>query len=102
LGVAAATAGRDLPQRIYLLAAGPLRAIPFDALRLDGHYLAEHRGQPCLARSLNVDSHPGTVTATACRGGNPQNQLDPFRFEIRRSAEIGAVTDRFVGPACTW
>jgi CHAT domain-containing protein len=94
--------GRDLPQRIYLLAAGPLRAIPFDALRLDGRYLAERHLVVSLASLRSLDRRqPSLGDGYRDRvfvAGNPQNQLDPFRFEIRRSAEIGAVTDRFVGP----
>jgi CHAT domain-containing protein len=94
--------GRDLPAHIYLLPSGPLRGIPFDALRLDGRYLAEQhllvnlgslgsleRRQPSLS-----DGYRDRVFVA----GNPQNQRDPFRFEISRSPEIDAVTDRFVGP----
>jgi CHAT domain-containing protein len=94
--------GRDLPPRIYLLPAGPLRAIPFDALRLDGRYLAE---QHLLVNLASLDAlerrRPllrGGYRDRVFVAGNPQNQRDPFRFEVNRSPEIGAVTDRFVGP----
>jgi CHAT domain-containing protein len=94
--------GRDLPPRIYLLSAGLLRGVPFDALRLDGRYLAEQHVVVNLASLRALDRRQPRVgdgyRERVFVAGNPQNQLDPFRFEISRSPEIGAVTDRFVGP----
>jgi CHAT domain-containing protein len=94
--------GRDLPPRIYLLAAGPLRAIPFDALRLDGRFLAEQHQLVNLASLGSLERRrPSLGDGYRDRvflAGNPQNQRDPFRFEISRSPEIDAVTNRFVGP----
>jgi CHAT domain-containing protein len=94
--------GRELPPRIYLLPAGPLRAIPFDALRLDGRYLAEQHLLVNLASLGALErrrpSLRGGYRDRVFVAGNPQNQRDPFRFEISLSPEIGAVTDRFVGP----
>ncbi|RPH95581.1 MAG: CHAT domain-containing protein, partial [Lysobacterales bacterium] len=94
--------GRELPPRIYLLPAGPLRAIPFDALRLDGRYLAEQHLLVNLASLGALERRRPSLRAgyrdRVFVAGNPQNQRDPFRFEISLSPEIGAVTDRFVGP----
>ena len=94
--------GRELPARIYLLPAGPLRAIPFDALRLDGRYLAEQHLLVNLTSLGALERRRPTLRGgfrdRVFVAGNPQNQRDPFRFEISRSPEIGAVTDRFVGP----
>jgi CHAT domain-containing protein len=94
--------GRDLPPRIYLLASGPLRAIPFDTLRLDGRFLAEQHLLVNLASLGSLERRrPSLGDGYRDRvfvAGNPQNQRDPFRFEISRSPEIDAVTDRFVGP----
>jgi CHAT domain-containing protein/tetratricopeptide (TPR) repeat protein len=94
--------GRDLPARIYLLPSGPLRAIPFDALRLGGRYLAEQHLLVNLASLGSLERRQPSLSDgyrdRVFVAGNPQNQRDPFRFEISRSPEIDAVTDRFVGP----
>lgn len=91
-----------MPEKVYLLATGPLRGIPLDALRVNGRYFAERHSLTHLA-SL------GSIARRAPRmqkdfrdrvflAGNPQEQADPFNLDFRVSPEIAAVTDQFVGP----
>jgi len=101
-GVLLQPIARSLPDRVYLMPTGPLRAVPLEALRLGGRYFAED----------HVVVNLVSVTALARRSptrsddfrdhvflaGNPQEQGDPFSLEFRASPEIAAVTDRFVGP----
>lgn len=92
----------SLPDRVYLLPTGPLRAVPVDALRLDGRYVAEEHVVVNLA-SLGALARRSPALSEDFRSrvflaGNPQEQGDPFSLEFRVSPEIAAVTDRFVGP----
>lgn len=91
-----------LPDRVYLLPTGPLRAVPVDALRLEGRYVAEQHAVVNLA-SLDALARrspalSGDFRSRVFLAGNPQEQGDPFSLEFRVSPEIAAVTDRFVGP----
>jgi CHAT domain-containing protein len=91
-----------LPARVYLLPSGPLRAVPIDALRLDGRYFAEDHEVVNLV-SLGSIPRRAPVLPAGFRervfvAGNPQEQGDPFNLEFRLSPEIAAVTDQFVGP----
>jgi CHAT domain-containing protein/tetratricopeptide (TPR) repeat protein len=92
----------ELPEHIYLLPAGDLGGIPFDALRLDGRHLAERHQVVSLASLQSLERRgpalSGDYRDRVFVAGNPQSQRDPFRFEMSRSPEIGRVTDRFVGP----
>lgn len=92
----------DLPEKIYLLPAGPLRGIPLDALRLNGEYFAEHHELVNLASLDSIARRSLAMTRNfperVFLAGNPQEQGDPFSLEFRASPEIGAVTDQFVGP----
>jgi len=94
--------GRSLPDTIYLLPTGPLRAVPLEALRLGGGYVAEDHVVVSLA-SLGALARRSPRMSGDFRdhvfvAGNPQEQGDPFSLEFRASPEIAAVTDRFVGP----
>jgi CHAT domain-containing protein len=92
----------DLPEQVYLLPAGDLLGVPFDALRLDGRHLAERHAVVNLASLDSLERRrpvlSGDYRNRVFVAGNPQNQRDPFRFEMSRSPEIKRVTDRFVGP----
>jgi tetratricopeptide (TPR) repeat protein len=93
----------SLPSKIFLLPLGLLRGFPFDLLRLDGRYLAE-RFQVIQLMSLSPDAEltPRLDLAEIDRfflAGDPELTRDVFSYEQRRSAEISAVTDLFVGPA---
>jgi hypothetical protein len=92
----------DGPQRIYLLPTGPLLALPFDALRLNGRYLAQRAAVVNLASLESLQRRrptlPGGYRERVFVAGNPQNQRDPFRFELASTPEITTVTERFVGP----
>jgi CHAT domain-containing protein len=92
----------QLGQRIYLVPAGPLNGLPFDALRLDGEFLAEsHRVVNLRSLSALRNRHPVLPDNFRDRvflAGNPQSNQALFNYEISSSAEIGAVTDIFVGP----
>lgn len=91
-----------LPEHIYLLPTGGLRAIPFDALLLGGRHLAERHRLANLASLGSLERRrpalPERYRERVFVAGNPQSQRDPFRFEMSQSAEINAVTERFVGP----
>lgn len=92
----------DLPERIYLLAAGPLNGVPFDALRLGGSYLAASH-QVLHVASLDALERRRPVLQDSAHervflAGNPQTRRDPFSLELAASPEIAAVTDAFVGP----
>jgi CHAT domain-containing protein len=92
----------DLRERVYLLSAGSLNGLPFDALRLDGHYLGASR-QVLNITSLGSLQRRRPILPSAARdrvflAGNPQTQRDPFSLELTVSPEIAAVTDAFVGP----
>jgi len=91
-----------LPEKIYLLPAGPLRGIPLDALRLNGEYLAEHHELVNLTSLDSIARRSLAMTENfperVFLAGNPREQGDPFSLEFRASPEISAVTDQFVGP----
>jgi CHAT domain-containing protein/tetratricopeptide (TPR) repeat protein len=91
-----------LPERIYLQSVGPLNGFPFDVLRLNGKFLAEQY-QIVNLMSLagladrNVGLNPD-FSEQVFLAGNPQSSRELFTYDIPASAEIGAVTDIFVGP----
>ena len=93
---------KDLTRKIYLLAAGPLHAFPFDALRLNNEFLAENH-QVLNLVSLAGSSQVGNDLASGFRdsvflAGNPQAGQDLFSYDVPVSAEVNAVRDAFVGP----
>jgi CHAT domain-containing protein/tetratricopeptide (TPR) repeat protein len=91
-----------LPEKVYLLPTGPLRAVPLDALRLRGRYFAEDHQLASLASLTSIarrsPAMPEGFRDHVFLAGNPQEQGDPFSLEIRTSPEIAAVTDQFIGP----
>jgi CHAT domain-containing protein/tetratricopeptide (TPR) repeat protein len=94
--------GDALPQRVYLLLAGPLQGIPFDALRLGGRFLAD-RHQVVNLAGLSALARRGVAMAPGYRdhvflAGDPRRERDPFSLEVVISPEVAAVTDAFVGP----
>lgn len=87
---------------IYLLPAGPLNGFPFDALRLDGKFLAERFTVVNLLSLAGTSVSGSTLsqdfTDSVFLAGNPQTGQDLFSYDVRVSAEVNAVRDAFVGP----
>ena len=91
-----------LTQKIFLLPAGPLNGFPFDALRLDGQFLAEKHNVVNLMNLAAVANRrpvldPG-YRERVYLAGNPQSGQELFSYDVQISAEIAALTDIFVGP----
>lgn len=92
---------RQLGQRIFLLPSGSLNGFPFDALRLDGKYLAEKY------QLIHIESLSSVTAALAplaadygervFLAGNPRSGRDLFSYGVSTSEEISAVRDGFVG-----
>ena len=91
-----------LAQKIYLLPAGALNGFPFNALRLNGRFLAEKHEVVNVANlSGSTVFHPVLQQDYLDRvflAGNPQTSQELFSYDVQISPEISAVTDRFVGP----
>jgi CHAT domain-containing protein len=92
---------RQLGERIFLLPSGSLNGFPFDALRLDGKYLAEGH------QLIHIESLSSVAAALAplaadygervFLAGNPRSGRDLFSYGVSTSEEISAVRDGFVG-----
>lgn len=91
-----------LPERIYLLSAGPLRGLPFDALRRQGRFLGSDHSvvnlQSLSALPRRGESMPADFRSRVFLAGNPRTDNDPFSFEVVVSPEIATLTETFVGP----
>lgn len=91
-----------LERRIYLLPAGPLRGVPFDALRRGGRFLAEDHVVVSLSGLDALDRRSGAVPADyrerVFLGGAPSEGRDPFDFDVPLSTEVSALSELFVGP----
>jgi CHAT domain-containing protein len=92
-----------LKSTVYLMPLGLLRGFPFDLLRLDGQYLAE-RYRVINLMSLSPEAKLAVQAETSDMelfflAGDPELSRDVFSYEQKRSAEISAITDLFVGPA---
>ncbi len=92
----------QLAETVYLLPSGPLNGIPFDALRLNGRFLAEnHRLLNLLSLSALARGAPKMQTPYRDRiflAGSPQAGQELFSYGVSSTAEIGTVRDEFVGP----
>jgi len=90
-----------LPGKVYLLPVGPLRGLPFDALRVQRDYFAQRHALVNLASLASIERRapamPSDFSERVFLAGNPQDSGDPFSLEFRASPEITAVTDEFVG-----
>lgn len=88
---------------IYLMPLGLLRGFPFELLRLDGHYLAENHNVTQLMTLSGLSDMSVQVSTSAIDlfflAGDPELKRDVFSYEQRRSAEVSAITDLFVGPS---
>jgi len=91
-----------LTEHVYLMPVGLVHGIPFDLIRLDGHYLAEHHN---VINLMSLSALETSIDRLGTRGidlfflaGNPDVQREVFNYEQEMSAEIRAVTDIFVGP----
>jgi CHAT domain-containing protein/tetratricopeptide (TPR) repeat protein len=91
-----------LTRKILLLPAGALNGFPFDALRLEGRFLAEnHEVVNLMGLSITSALHsslPPNYRDSVFLAGDPQASQELFNYEVRISPEISAVTDSFVGP----
>lgn len=91
-----------LPQRVYLIPSGLLMGFPFDALRVNGSYLAEqHTIINLLSFPVNQDPHASLrwqPPQQVFLAGHPQAFSASFADRLETSAEIQAVTDIFMGP----
>lgn len=91
----------NVGERIYLLASGPLNGFPFDALRLDGEYLAANHRLINLASLQALKELPGALDRgfgdRVFLAGNPRAGRDLFSYGVSSSEEIAAVRDQFVG-----
>ena len=91
-----------LTRKLYLLPAGPLNGFPFNALRVDGRFLAETHD---VVNLMNLSSVAGN-RAVLKQGyadrvflaGSPQSSRELFSYDVQASPEITSMTDRFVGP----
>jgi CHAT domain-containing protein/tetratricopeptide (TPR) repeat protein len=92
----------ELPAIVYLLPTGPLRAVPLDALIMNGRFFAEDRRLVNIGSLLSIDRRAPKMSSgfrdRVFVAGNPQARSDPFSLDLRVSPEIAAVTDQFVGP----
>jgi len=91
-----------LKDTIYWIPAGPLLGFPVDALRVNGRYLIEQHNVVNLL-SFPANTNPGNSLQTGSLqrvflAGNPQDYSGEYATRLETSAEIGAVTDIFVGP----
>jgi CHAT domain-containing protein/tetratricopeptide (TPR) repeat protein len=90
----------ELGERLMLLSSGPLNGFPFDALRIDGAYLAERHRVVYIDGLENLPGEtalPREFPATVFVAGNPRSGRDLFSYGVTTSEEIEAVRDRFVG-----
>ncbi len=94
----------SLPETIYLIPAGPLLGFPLDAIRHDGHYLAEHHNvvnlmsfpaRPRPSEYLRVGS---TKPREFFLAGHPQDYVAGYASQLETSTEVQAVARIFVGP----
>ena len=92
-----------LPEFVYLLPIGPLSGVPFDLIRMDGHYLAEQHSIVNIMSLSALEKLPGQVDTGKIDlfflAGNPDVKREVFDYKQEMSAEIRAVTEFFVGPA---
>lgn len=91
-----------LENRIYWIPAGSLLGLPLDALRHDGHYLAERHdvinllsfpAKPAPDRTLQVGNIERVFVA-----GYPQDFSADYALQFETTDEIRSVMDIFVGP----
>lgn len=91
-----------LTRKLYLLPAGPLNGFPFNALRVDGRFLAETHD---VVNLMNLSSVAGNRASLkpgyadrVFLAGNPQSSRELFNYDVQAAPEIISMTDRFVGP----
>lgn len=91
-----------LGEKIFLLPAGPLNGFPFNALRLNGQFLAESHDVVNLVSLSPFESRRRVgypeIKGRVFLAGNPQTERQLFSYEVQVSPEISRMTDRFVGP----
>ena len=91
-----------LKEKIYLIPAGPLLALPLDAARVNGQYLFERFS---VLNLVSFPSNPGpslSVNANALNrifvAGYPQDYSSDYATRLVTSTEISVVANIFVGP----
>jgi CHAT domain-containing protein/tetratricopeptide (TPR) repeat protein len=91
-----------LSETVYLIPAGPLLGFPFDALRINGRYLAEkHSLVNLLSFPLNTDPQSSLKTGPLQKvflAGNPQDYSGDYATRLETSPEIRSVGEIFIGP----
>ncbi len=91
-----------LANRVYLLPGGALNGFPFNALRLNGRFLAEDHEVINVANLSDSTAFQPVLQQNYSEqvflAGNPQTSQELFSYDVQISPEISAVTDRFVGP----
>jgi len=91
-----------LGETIFLLSAGPLNGFPFNALRLNGKFLAESHDVVNLVNLSPFESRRRVgeqeIRKRVFLAGNPQSERQLFSYDVQVSPEIGRMTNRFVGP----
>jgi CHAT domain-containing protein len=91
-----------LTDTIYLAPAGPLLGFPFDALRINGQYMAERHSVVNLL-SFPLNTHPRNSLRTGSLqkvfvAGNPGDYSGDYATRFETSAEIRSIADIFIGP----
>ncbi len=91
-----------LSETIYVISAGPLLGFPFDALRINGRYLAEtHTVINLLSFPSNTGPRNSLLSGPLQRvflAGNPQDYSGDYAIRLETSSEIRSVGDIFIGP----
>lgn len=92
----------QLASRIWFLPSGPLNGFPFDAIRLNGEFLASNHRLVNM-NSMNALSSGSPMMSSdfpqrVFIGGNPQSSKELFSYELSSTAEISVTRDRFIGP----
>ncbi len=91
-----------LPDKVYLVASGPLSGLPFDALRLNNRAVVEEH---MIVNLLSFPENPKPNVSlkfapprNVFLAGHPQGFSAGFATRLETSAEIQTVTDIFRGP----
>lgn len=91
-----------LGHTIYWIPAGPLLGLPLDAMRLDGHFLAEkHHVINLLSfpteRELFTDARVEAI-GDVFLAGDPQDYSADYATSFETTEELRTLMDVFVGP----
>lgn len=99
--VAADLAGAEV---VVVAATGPLRSLPWAALRLDGAYLSEHHDVAAITHAGSLGllrAAPAPVDGPALLVGDPDGTLPAAAVEVAAIARRRPGSDVLVGSAAT-